>query len=217
MLGSFAQFERSLIRERTIAGLEVAASQGRVGGNPGVKNRDPVVLAKIRASSHANRLKKVIATMDAWMPTVQRLRPGKPWVDVTKAVNAGLPSGAKTFRRERLISCVRRLAAEGLADPALLAPAPRTKPRKGRLQRQRVLDTIAGLIRSRPTATLRQIGLELTELGHHPPRCGTAWATSTIQTLINKTQADGKTLQRPPLRKLRRRRDLGIGKTGDDS
>jgi DNA invertase Pin-like site-specific DNA recombinase len=32
MLGSFAEFERAMIRERTRAGLETARAQGRVGG-----------------------------------------------------------------------------------------------------------------------------------------------------------------------------------------
>jgi DNA invertase Pin-like site-specific DNA recombinase len=34
MLGSFAEFERSMIRERTNAGLAAAREQGRVGGRP---------------------------------------------------------------------------------------------------------------------------------------------------------------------------------------
>ena len=32
MLGSFAEFERAMIRERTRAGLVIAREQGRVGG-----------------------------------------------------------------------------------------------------------------------------------------------------------------------------------------
>ncbi len=32
MVGSFAKFERAMIRERTRAGLETARSQGRIGG-----------------------------------------------------------------------------------------------------------------------------------------------------------------------------------------
>ena len=32
MVGSFAEFERAMIRERTSAGLEAARAQGRVGG-----------------------------------------------------------------------------------------------------------------------------------------------------------------------------------------
>lgn len=34
MLGSFAEFERAMIRERTRAGLQSARSQGRMGGRP---------------------------------------------------------------------------------------------------------------------------------------------------------------------------------------
>jgi len=34
MLGSFAEFERAMIRERTRAGLDAARSQGRHGGRP---------------------------------------------------------------------------------------------------------------------------------------------------------------------------------------
>ena len=34
MLGSFAEFERSMIRERTRAGLAAAKEDGRVGGRP---------------------------------------------------------------------------------------------------------------------------------------------------------------------------------------
>jgi DNA invertase Pin-like site-specific DNA recombinase len=34
MIGSFAEFERSMIQERTKAGLESAKQQGRIGGRP---------------------------------------------------------------------------------------------------------------------------------------------------------------------------------------
>lgn len=34
MLGSFAEFERAMIRQRTKAGLESARKQGRIGGRP---------------------------------------------------------------------------------------------------------------------------------------------------------------------------------------
>ena len=34
MLGSFAEFERSMIRERTRAGLSAAREEGRIGGRP---------------------------------------------------------------------------------------------------------------------------------------------------------------------------------------
>ncbi|MDE3081114.1 MAG: recombinase family protein, partial [Paracoccaceae bacterium] len=41
VLGAAAEFERALIRERTKAGLRAAKAEGRVGGNPGLRARDP--------------------------------------------------------------------------------------------------------------------------------------------------------------------------------
>jgi DNA invertase Pin-like site-specific DNA recombinase len=40
IIGAFAEFERAIIRERTMAGLAYARSQGRVGGRPR-KNPSP--------------------------------------------------------------------------------------------------------------------------------------------------------------------------------
>ena len=43
VMGALAQFERDLIRERTIAGLEAARAAGRIGGRP-----KALTLAQIR-------------------------------------------------------------------------------------------------------------------------------------------------------------------------
>ena len=40
MIGSFAEFERDMIRERTRAGIEVAKKEGRIGGRPKKLNQD---------------------------------------------------------------------------------------------------------------------------------------------------------------------------------
>ena len=48
VLGAAAEFERALIRERTKAGLASARTKGRVGGNPGLRVRDPAALRKVR-------------------------------------------------------------------------------------------------------------------------------------------------------------------------
>ena len=39
--GAAAEFERALIRERTRTGLESARRKGRIGGNPGLREKDP--------------------------------------------------------------------------------------------------------------------------------------------------------------------------------
>jgi DNA invertase Pin-like site-specific DNA recombinase len=46
VLGAIAEFEKDLIKERTIAGLEAAKRLGRVGGRPKVIREDTINLAK---------------------------------------------------------------------------------------------------------------------------------------------------------------------------
>jgi DNA invertase Pin-like site-specific DNA recombinase len=99
IMGAIAQFERALIVERTKAGLATARAQGRVGGNPALRSRDPVVLGKIAASRAQTRLAALLPDADAWLGTVRRLRPARSWEDVTAAVNEGLRAGQRPFTR----------------------------------------------------------------------------------------------------------------------
>jgi DNA invertase Pin-like site-specific DNA recombinase len=48
VLGAAVEFERTLIRERTKAGLVSARTKGRIGGNPSPRERDPAALRKVR-------------------------------------------------------------------------------------------------------------------------------------------------------------------------
>src|SRR5580692_5499705 len=75
VLGAVAQLERALIAERTRAGLNAARSRGRIGGNPGLRARDPRAIRKVRASRDKAHLDDVLAQLDAWLPTVRRMRP----------------------------------------------------------------------------------------------------------------------------------------------
>jgi hypothetical protein len=47
ILGTVAEFERTLISERTKAGLARAAAEGRRGGSPGLKAGSPIAAAAI--------------------------------------------------------------------------------------------------------------------------------------------------------------------------
>jgi DNA invertase Pin-like site-specific DNA recombinase len=58
LLGSLAEFERHLIRDRTIAGLSAARARGRVGGRPRALTPDKLAVAR---QMHASRKH----TMDA--------------------------------------------------------------------------------------------------------------------------------------------------------
>ena len=78
LLGAVAEFERSLIRERTVVGLKYAKSQGIVLGNPRIKARDPAVLAKIKAGRHRTQLSKVTQTRTSGCPWSGNFAPRKP-------------------------------------------------------------------------------------------------------------------------------------------
>ena len=155
VLGAAAELERALIRERTKAGLKAAKARGRIGGNPGLRARDPAALRKVAAARATSYLADLLPGLDEWLPVVRRLRPERPWDEVVRAVNAALPAGRRRWTHDRLVRAVQRLAAEGLADLALLAPAPR------RLPADRPVATVAGIARSNPNLTLRAIGAEL--------------------------------------------------------
>ena len=75
VLGAVAQLERALIAERTKAGLKAARSRGRVGGNPGLRTGDPDAIRKLAARRDAGHLAGVLGGLDAWLPTVRRMRP----------------------------------------------------------------------------------------------------------------------------------------------
>src|SRR3984957_14230333 len=106
VLGAVAQLERALIAERTKAGLQAARSRGRVGGNPGLRARDPAAIRKVRSGRDAAHLDKVLEHLDSWLPTVRRMRPDQPWGDVVRVLNRGQ---ATRWTVERLRRTVRRL------------------------------------------------------------------------------------------------------------
>ncbi len=48
IFGSLAEFEREVIKERTIAGLQAARARGRLGGRPKIQSLDPKKVALAR-------------------------------------------------------------------------------------------------------------------------------------------------------------------------
>ncbi|MGE0370742.1 MAG: recombinase family protein [Gammaproteobacteria bacterium] len=188
IMGAIAQFERALIVERTKAGLAAARAQGRVGGNPALRSRDPEVLRRIAAGREQARLTALLPNADTWLAVVRRLRPARPWDEVTQAVNAALPSGQKAFTRERLVRAVRLFVREGLAEPVLLQAAPRRMTRNPKARR--AMELAASFLRGRPQASLADIGAELSRMGV-TPRSGGKWADSSVKLLLDRARKTG--------------------------
>lgn len=195
VLGAAAELERALIRERTKAGLQAAKARGRVGGNPALRRRDPAATAKLAAARDRLYLGGLLATMDAWMPTVRRLRPARSWGAVAKALGR-LGSPERAWTAERLARAVRRLTAEGLADAGLSAPAPRAPPRED------ALSVVAAIRGADPTISLRAVAARLEEMRIRTPRGATTWSASSVKALLARAErlglvaATGKTKKR---------------------
>lgn len=180
VLGAAAEFERALIRERTKAGLDAARSRGRRGGNPALRARDPAALRHIAAARRAAHLEKLIAAAETWLPIVRAHRPARSWPAVARLVTTA--TGTR-WTAARLSLATRRFVEEGLADPALLAPAPR-RPAPDRL-----LGAVAGLYRA--GLSLRAIATELETLRERPPRGGPGWSISSVAALLARARKLG--------------------------
>jgi Resolvase, N terminal domain len=186
VLGAAAQLERALIRERTRSGMRAAAARGRVAGNPGLRTKDPAAIRRVAAARRAAYLDQLIAGADAWLPAVRRLRAeGRPWEAVVRYLNARREGDAPRWTQERLLRAVRALAAEGLADQALLAPVPR-RPAPDRL-----LSVVAGIVLSDPRATLREIGARLEALREPTPRGGGHWKPGSVAHVLARARKAG--------------------------
>ena len=182
VLGAVAQLERALIAERTKAGLNAARSRGRVGGNPGLRAGDPDAIRKLQASRDGAHLAGVLAHLDAWLPTVRRMRPEQPWGDVVRVLNR---DQAGTWTVERLRRTVRRLVAEGIIEARLLDRARRQQGD------DRLVRLVANIAAAAPNRTLQQIAAQLETMRERTPRGGTRWHPSSVKHLLARAERLG--------------------------
>ena len=73
LFGALAEFERNLIRERTIAGLEAARARGRLGGRPEVTSASSkVAMAKKLYADKTNAIADICKTLNISRATLYR-------------------------------------------------------------------------------------------------------------------------------------------------
>ncbi|MCG8274171.1 recombinase family protein [Aquamicrobium sp. NLF2-7] len=181
VLGAVAQLERSLISERTKAGIKAAKAKGRLPGNPGIRERRPEALAKMTAAQKAAYGARIQATANQWLPTVRRLRPDHTWDDIAHV----LKQRGLNWTPERLRRAVKWMVAEGMADEALLRKSP------PRLPEDRLMTLVAGIHSSNPGLTLREIASQLERLHERTPRGGTKWSPSSVKNLLDRARRSG--------------------------
>ncbi|MEK7692078.1 MAG: recombinase family protein [Bdellovibrionota bacterium] len=72
IFGSLCEFERDLLRQRTLAGLGAARARGRVGGRPHSMDADQVDRARSLLAANKHSLKQVCKTIGVSKPTLYR-------------------------------------------------------------------------------------------------------------------------------------------------
>ncbi|MGS4947466.1 recombinase family protein [Meridianimarinicoccus sp. RP-17] len=181
VLGAAAEFERALIRERTKAGLASARAAGRVGGNPGLRARDPAAVRKVRLARQAGYVDRLAEHAADWMPHVRRLRPDTPWEDVLRIVNAPLPP-ARRWTHGRLMRAVRAYVRDGFLSESVLG---RAAPR---MADDRLPALVAAIKGADPDITLQAICDRLEAMRERTPRGRTRWQPSSVRMLLERAK-----------------------------
>lgn len=163
----------------TLAGLARAKTKGAKFGNPGLHTRDREMIAKLVAARAAKRLRIILADVDSWLPTVQRMRPSYSWDEVSEALNK--QSGNIAWTGERLRRTMQRLIKDGVVDAGHLLGA---TPRKDADNTLRLIPLVAKIANENPNYTLTQIAAHLEALHERTPRGGTRWHPSSVRHLL---------------------------------
>lgn len=72
IFGALAEFERDIIRERTMAGLKAARARGRIGGRPKALSQEKINLAKTLANDNAHSVSQVCDILGISKATLYR-------------------------------------------------------------------------------------------------------------------------------------------------
>jgi len=188
ILAAVGELERALIRERTVAGLEHARSEGRVGGNPGLAARDPATIRRLARARDDKRSKRLAEGSHELQQVMERFRPELTWDQVVKILNQrkiARPNGGGAWARDALIRASKRLVRDGLADPKILERSPR------RSENEELITLVAALSRSPETRTLEAIAKALTEMHQPTPRGRLKWHVSSVKNLLDQARDKG--------------------------
>ena len=98
ILGAVAELERSLIIERTRAGVAAAARAGRLPGHPGLRARDPATTRQLAANRRGHALDRSAPATGAVAGGDRADRPAS-WETIARRIAAG---GGPDWSGERL-------------------------------------------------------------------------------------------------------------------
>lgn len=167
ILAAVGELERALIRERTVAGLDHARKEGRVGGNPGLAARDPATIRRLARAREDRRSQRLAEQSHELQKLLEQFRPELFWDQVVRILNhrkIARPNGGGEWARDAVIRVSKRLVRDGLADGKIVERSPR------RSENEELITLVAALSRSPETRTLEAIANALTGMHQPTPR-----------------------------------------------
>jgi DNA invertase Pin-like site-specific DNA recombinase len=84
IFGALAEFERDLIRQRTLAGLAAARARGRAGGRPPSMTPTKIALARQLYDSQQHPLAEIARTLGVSRASIYRYLERSPAAEGTK-------------------------------------------------------------------------------------------------------------------------------------
>ncbi len=181
VLSAVAQLERSLIAERTKAGIREAKARGKLPGNPGLRERRPEAIAAVSKAREKLYLDQLLSSSQTWLPMVRQLRPKHSWENVVRVLNRR----GQDWTIERLRRAVHRLVRERRAEKDLLARSPRRTPE------DHLMQLVAAIAIADPDLSLRGIAAELDLMGEPPKGGGRKWQPSSVRDLLDEAHRFG--------------------------
>lgn len=215
IIGAMAEFERSLIRERTKAGLRAAKRRGKQPGNPKLISGSDATKSLLAMKSRAHHVDRALREMPQIMPVVRKLRPAASWQTVCRELQARqvLREDGTPWTSDALRRTVGHLVREGLIPPGEAQQIQRSSPRRSKAAQARrasLVSTVASIFNTMEPdrRTAGAIARKLTESGVLTEKGSTTWAESSVRSLLVTAQERGQIIDELP--KPGRRRPSGF-------
>lgn len=206
IMAAVAELERRMIVDRTMAGIAAARAQGRVGGNPKLKQKGSQEYQEIIEARNRRYLEALVEDSDYWASIVKEMRPRQSWDKVVEAINKAKPEHAGVWTRERLVRACKRLVKEGYLSQDVLRKADRA-PNRSR-KNPSILGIVAGLKNAEPGLTYEGLAQRLGAMRIKTSRGKDTWGASTVYQILAAAR-DAGLLQVPLLRRGQRRKMVG--------
>ncbi len=187
ILGAIAEFERGLIRERTLAGLQSAANRGRTGGNPKLKSGDKnhvKLLVDLRRKTFQEKVRR---NAKLWLPIIRKSRPQKSWNRCLTQVNAKCPRNSQ-FTLPKLLRHVKVGIELGWLEGSVLEQAPPLISAPLLLEESPAIKVIVVALRARANSTLRELAAELKAARIRSPQGLNEWPLSSVSNLVKRAR-----------------------------